>query len=657
MEASAHGGDARRLADFLRARHDGIVALWEAEIRRQRPARALSRPVLLDHIPDFLRQLSVFVDELREGHVVPPPQEFPVIHALERLDLGYDLTEVVGEYSVLRRCIIEMALREESPAVRSAQMPRLHEALDLAISASVNRYAQARERTLKALDRISTAALGSHDLESFLPKTLAVLLETTAAVDAVSVLLVEDGVLRVRASVGFALTPQEAAPLRPGECFAGRVWLSGQPILIRDASSDPTVTTDTVRKRETHALYGVPLHFGTQPIGVALMGSCSTFEFSHEDLLLFRTAASRAAALVAQGRLDAELKRQNKLYETMLTAQSDVGEGFVLVEEGKIAYTNDAFCRMIGCTAAEIKGRPALDLVFPDTREALADRRTRAATAKAPDVFETRLLHREGHPVEVEAAVQPLDERRVVAICRDITTRKEAERELQAGIDFRDRLMSVLSHDLRQPLSVVTTSAAMLLERKELAPHAPVLERQLRNARRMDRMIRDLLDYTRTHHGHGLTMHMQAVNAADLIRQALDGMQALHPDRMFRLQVDGDCAGRWDGDRLLQVFSNLLANAVAYSPARSSIDVTLQGEGPQVVFAFRNSGPPIPQEKLATIFEPFRRADLSANPEGLGLGLYIVQEIVAAHGGSVSVRSDAQEGTTFEVRLPREGEE
>ena len=171
--------EPRRLADFLRSRHDEILARWEREVSLLRPARFLARPALLDHIPDFLRQLTEYVSATRERVAVVPPQEFPIVHAIERLEVGYDLDEVVAEYAILRECLTTLACSEGSPSLVSAELPVLHRAIDQAIAASVDRYSKTRERTLKALDRISTAALGVPEIGDFLPRTLSALLETT----------------------------------------------------------------------------------------------------------------------------------------------------------------------------------------------------------------------------------------------------------------------------------------------------------------------------------------------------------------------------------------------------------------------------------------------------------------------------------------------
>lgn len=789
MEPAGQRGDARRLSDFLRERHEEIIARWEAQVTRLRPARFLNRPTLLDHIPDFLRQLADFVSEARGNHEASPPQEFPVIHAVERLDVGYDLAEVVGEYRILRQCITALAQSDGSPALGSAELPRLHDAIDLAISASVARYHQVRERTLKALDRISTAALGERSIEQFLPRTLSALLETTPSIDSASILLIEGEHLIVRASAGLAHPPERAPPLRMGQCFAGAVWAAGEPIVLRDAEHDERVSTDILRKQGTRGMYGVPLHFGDQMVGVALMGSTSTYAFSHEDLLLFRTAANRVAALVAQARLDEEIRRQRSLYEGIVSALGDIGEGFCIIDQAQITVANDALCRIVGLSREEMYALPAaLDLVVPEEREKLAELiRSRFAGEGRDSTgrLQTAFRQKGGGRVEVELGLKRKSSGRVIVVVRDVTERMQHERELagqrarletvlgvlpvglavgeapsgrlvlanaemdriwgrrtaadsiddyarfdgywpdgrkvepadwpmaralqrgetvpltevhllgadgvrritehaaspvrdaagnivaavvtavdlterkqteedlRQALAFRDQILNVLAHDLRQPLSVIGMSARLLMQKEGLEEYSGAFSRQIRNVERMERLIRDLLDYARARRGTAIPIDRKRVDLAVVLRQAVEAIETLHPDRPLRLDVQGDCTGRFDADRMQQVFGNLLGNAVAYSPKGSPIDVTLRCTPDEAQCAVHNLGQPIPADRLQTIFEPFRRGESSANPAGLGLGLYIVRQLVRAHGGQVEVTSNEAEGTTFRIAVPR----
>jgi signal transduction histidine kinase len=238
----------------------------------------------------------------------------------------------------------------------------------------------------------------------------------------------------------------------------------------------------------------------------------------------------------------------------------------------------------------------------------------------------------------------------------DVTDRKRSEEELRTALAFRDRILNVLAHDLRQPLSVLRTSAELLLRKEALQEHAPNLERVLRNVERMDRLIADLLDFARARPGSGMPLERKRVDLCGTLQQAIDGLQTVHPDRQIVVDRRGSCAGFFDADRMLQVFGNLLDNAIAYSPKGSPIDVVLEEDEKTLVFRVHNGGPPIPADLLPTLFEPFRRGTSAANTRGLGLGLFIVRQIVFAHGGTVTVTSSEAEGTTFSVRLPKSAE-
>ena len=139
--------------------------------------------------------------------------------------------------------------------------------------------------------------------------------------------------------------------------------------------------------------------------------------------------------------------------------------------------------------------------------------------------------------------------------------------------------------------------------------------------------------------------------------QLVHEMQFANPTRTILLETSGDLQGEWDKARIGQVFSNLMGNAVQYSFKDSPIDVTVKGELEEVVLSVHNQGVPIPPEKFATLFASFTRAvtDEGDHPMevNLGLGLYITEEIVVSHGGTIDVTSSEEDGTTFTARFPR----
>ena len=201
------------------------------------------------------------------------------------------------------------------------------------------------------------------------------------------------------------------------------------------------------------------------------------------------------------------------------------------------------------------------------------------------------------------------------------------------------------------------TAAQLVLMRQEASGSdstAKPLSRILTSGQRAVRMIDQLLDVTRARVGGGLQVDAREANLSDLCDQAIGELEMAYPSWKIRRDIVGDPQGRWDGDRLLQVISNLVSNAGQHGVADSPILVKVDGQHANAVtLQVRNLGV-IPESVLPGLFDPFRgtrqRRDAS---RGLGLGLFIVHEIVRAHGGTVEVTSSPPEGTTFTVRLPR----
>jgi signal transduction histidine kinase len=660
--AEAASQDPRRLADFLRERKTEILEHWARQVMRVRGARNLSRPLLLDHLPHFLDDLAHYVDDLRHGHHKQPPEENPRIHALERLEVGYDLAEVVEEYAILRGSITELAYEQHAPALRSGELPRLHEAIDQAIASSVVRYTEARERTLRALDRISQTALEHPDVESLLPNTLLAFLETTPAVDSVSLLLREDGELKVRAAVGY---PDDGNGPVGRVChpknFGSQVERARVPMMVRDGSAEADFAGSPTLAPGTHALYGVPLILGGDVLGVAVMGSRTTYEFSDEDRFLFRTMVNRAATLIAQARLDAALRARAAELEAVVQS---IPEAVYVGDTNGIRSANRAALKQLGYSSVaemnrdlgglsrDIEVRDLDGKPVPYEQQVFA-RALRGEQAVA-EVRVRRKETREELVLRSSAAPIRLGEKTIgaVAVNSDITRRMREEAQLREALDYRDKMLGVLSHDLRNPLGVIVTSATLaqtgaLDERQHRA-----LGHVLRNAKRIDRMVHDLLDYTRSRSGSGLLVNRREGDFFAMVQQAADNIQMLHPGRILALHREGELRINFDSDRALQVVSNLLTNAYRYSKPGTPVDVRVRGVDEGVWLDVHNQGEPIPARVLPRLFEAFERGN-AVDGQGLGLGLYIVKEIVEAHGGRVHVTSTAADGTTFSVLWPR----
>ncbi|QRK12350.1 HAMP domain-containing histidine kinase [Archangium violaceum] len=232
--------------------------------------------------------------------------------------------------------------------------------------------------------------------------------------------------------------------------------------------------------------------------------------------------------------------------------------------------------------------------------------------------------------------------------------REEAARQTAV---FREQFLGILGHDLRNPLQAISGNAALLLRYGGLSePQRKAVNRISISSDRMARMIGDILDFTRTRLGGGYTLQRTWMNVHDVLRQVVEELEVAHPQRRFELSVSGTGWGEWDADRIAQAASNLVGNAVQYSPEDSEVRVVARDEGDGVRVEVHNGGTPIPAERMPHIFDPFvrgRDGARSGSRSGLGLGLYITHEIVKAHGGVVQVRSTEAEGTCFWLILPR----
>ncbi len=221
----------------------------------------------------------------------------------------------------------------------------------------------------------------------------------------------------------------------------------------------------------------------------------------------------------------------------------------------------------------------------------------------------------------------------------------------------REIFVGILGHDLRTPLNAVITASEFILQTPDATEkHRAMTTTTLRSARRMNDMVSALLDFTVGRLGSGLTMNLSVTDLQTLVSGVVDEVSVANPKSQIQFSYSGDLKAMVDAGRISQVLTNLIDNAIRYGTAKDVIGVSALGEDNDVVIRVHNCGSPIPPSELAGIFSPFKRLTASrtlADSSNLGLGLYIVERIVTAHGGSIDVRSSEAAGTLFSVRLPR----
>jgi sigma-B regulation protein RsbU (phosphoserine phosphatase) len=229
------------------------------------------------------------------------------------------------------------------------------------------------------------------------------------------------------------------------------------------------------------------------------------------------------------------------------------------------------------------------------------------------------------------------------------------EHEAQLRAQLAEQLIGIVSHDLRTPLNTITLGTGMLATSSSPAAQARIIERVGSAARRANRLIDDLLDFTAARLGGGLRTSRMPLDLHALASDTVEELKLTWQGRALDHVAHGlgECVA--DADRVAQVLINLVNNAMTYGTPDRPVTVTTRGDAQQVSLEVHNFGPSIASDLLPHIFEPMRRGEsqLKLGSRSVGLGLYIVQQIALAHGGTMDVRSSAEEGTSFTLAIPR----
>ncbi|MEJ7929498.1 HAMP domain-containing sensor histidine kinase [Ramlibacter sp. AN1015] len=368
-----------------------------------------------------------------------------------------------------------------------------------------------------------------------------------------------------------------------------------------------------------------------------------------------------------------QLRRTRQRIDGIL--QVVVGDDGVLVQDftGRIAYANAPAALMLGAASPEALLRTPQEellgaLVIRDEAGSDVSGELPGTAVLRGGEGGERVLRMSAAPggerwVRVRTA--PMRDDRglvasVVTVLRDETgTRRAAE--------FRDNLLGIASHDLRGPLSAIVMGASAVAQRAHtLDPNIAKLMGLIQSsAEKAGRMVHDLLDLTQARLGGGIPVTRRESSAEQLLKEVIDELAAIHHGRA----IVARCTTRartvcWDPDRVSQVIANLVNNAITYGDPGTPVTVTVADAQAQaqegraqtqerVAISVHNHGPEIASSNLESMFEPYTRGSAAGRHQrSVGLGLYIVKEIVAAHGGVVSATSSRQEGTCFTVLLP-----
>lgn len=500
-----------------------------------------------------------------------------------------------------------------------------------------------------------------------------------------------------------------SAPLRLREGVTGTIAATGEsvllPVIDRDqlASRAPEPYRAFLESHPVYAMIGAALRVQGRVIGTVTATRCREGEtYTQEDLRLFEELGERAAAAIENARLYEESvaarKRAEQLYrfaQAVVAAGrvEDVFEAAITAVElslganrsAVLTFDDDGVLRFRAWRNLTDGYRDAVERHSPWPRDAdgsepvlVSDTQNDAglapyralfrgegigAIACMPLMSAGRLLGKFMVCYEQPHAFLESDADTARAIANHLASvivRFSTLTKLEETIRYNELFAGVLAHDLRNPLGAMVMAAQLLLMRKEgetaiAEREKKPLSRIVASGERMNTMIEQLLDFTRTRSGGGIPIEPHEADLADLCDQAVAELELAHPEWRIQRAAAGDQRGAWDSARLLQVFSNLIANACQHGNPDVPVFVKLDGAAEHEVRIEVRNGGTIPESLLPHLFDPFRsighRRDHS---RGLGLGLFIIREIVRGHGGSVDVTSTELEGTSFVIQLPRQ---
>jgi PAS domain S-box-containing protein len=444
----------------------------------------------------------------------------------------------------------------------------------------------------------------------------------------------------------------------------GRQILAGKSQLIAEVSNDRMCDRvpnrelqEIIRRLGARSMLIVPFVVMGTTVAVATFVVTPESQRRHEaeDLALAEELARRAAQIIENARLHDQLQKSEARFR------------FALAHSNIAVFEEDTDFRIRWMYNSQLGSEPG-DAPCKSNADLFDGAASEQLTALKRGVLDTGERVR----TEVDTVVAGVLRHLLVSYealrdqagaivgltgsAVDMTEAKRAQEELAQALAFREQMMGVLGHDLRNPVSAVHGLSSLLLVQDGLPESARRgLTRIDQSARRMNEMIETVLDFTHSRFRGGLPIARQDVDLHELCRLVVDELGVAHPGREIRLGAAGDLRGQWDPARMAQVISNLVGNALTHGDHEAPVELSLAADNARVSLEVTNRGPAISPDVVERLFEPFRQGQTNAEAprtRGLGLGLYIAREIVLAHGGTIQVRS-TDESTTFAVHLER----
>ena len=330
--------------------------------------------------------------------------------------------------------------------------------------------------------------------------------------------------------------------------------------------------------------------------------------------------------------------------------------------DGKLDFVSKRVIEYFQRSAQEIVGDGWIAVLHPDDAASVIERWTRTLTTGEPYEVEFRLRRSDGqyrwHLGRANA--ERASDGTItswVGTNTDVHDAKMVLHELTMRSQYEQRVIGIVGHDLRNPLNAISLATTLLAQRAPDPAAEKLVARIARAADRATRLVGDLLDFAKARLGTTIPVNPRPTNLHEIVETVVDEFDATAPGRVICVAHSGEESGVWDADRLSQVLSNLIGNALQHGAKDTPVYVEATMTDHEAVLTVVNEGAGIPEHELPHLFEPYRRSSTAVSARGsLGLGLYIAREVIAAHGGTIEVDSSPGKVTCFTVRLPRYAE-
>jgi PAS domain S-box-containing protein len=520
---------------------------------------------------------------------------------------------------------------------------------------------------LSALLRLAETATRSLDPEKILNDTLH---------ESLNFLGFDVGFIRTVDRAKDGMIVRAAQGLRSPEFLEGVTPLSGprrnvsrivfetkEPYICSDIRRDPVYKNRTMEREGVVSTAAAPILSKNRVLGIIVVGSRKPYRFSKREIRLLTALGAQLGAALENAELFHEVGKGKAYIENLV---ENAGDAILSADANdRVLSWNRGAEVIFGYSKAEAIGS-SLSIIMPPGRfHELEEIRLKLEVAGPMRNLETRRKRKDGTIIDVALAVSPImdEENRVIGILhlvKDITEKNRYERRLKELDRMKSDFVSNVSHELRTPLTAIKGSVDNLLD----GILGPVTEKQARylsrinsNAERLARLIGDLLDLSRIEAGK-IELRPGRVAVRSLIREVADSLRSIAADKLIGIETDGagDQLEAWaDRDKVMQILTNLIGNAVKFTPPHGRVAVCVETHGSEwVKVAVVDNGPGIPPEEAGKIFEKFYQAQQpnKLNVKGTGLGLAISKSLVELHGGNIWYESGANGGSVFSFTLP-----